>query len=109
VSRVFAYECYADGALFQFLKSVGNVPIRGLHPYGQGEVVNALLIKRTAEIGMVDEDPRSTHHPLRDRMRVVHAIEDFELREQEGRYLGILKPELEECYLRAVNLLRLET
>ena len=58
---------------------------------------------------MVDEDPRRTHHPLRDAMKVVRTIDDFELRESEGRYLAILKPALEGAFLRAVRLLSIQT
>lgn len=101
---VFAFECYADRDVFRFLREVGAPPLKELHAFGQGEVVKALFTRK-ATIGMVDEDPRRMHHRLRDAMRVIHTTVDFELRENNGRYLGVLRPELEGCYLRAAELL----
>ena len=85
------------------------MPLEDSHKFGQGAVVNALLVKKKVTVGMVDEDPRRTHHPLRDAMKVVRTIDDFELRESEGRYLAILKPALEGAFLRAVRLLSIQT
>lgn len=106
---VFGYECYADRDVFRFLHQAVSRPMKDFHGYGQGDVVNALLVKKTVTLGMVDEDPRSTHHPLRDAMKVVRTIEDFQLRESNGRYLAILKPELEGAFLRSARLLGIET
>lgn len=105
---VFAFECYADRDVFRFLRETGSLPLKELHAFGQGEVVKAIATGK-ATIGMVDEDPRRTHHRLRDAMRVVRTTGDFELRESSGRYLGVLRPELEGCFLRAANLLGIRT
>lgn len=102
---VFGYECYADRDVFRFLRQATGRPMKDFHGYGQGDVLNALLVKRTIALGMVDEDPRSTHHRLRDSMKVVRATKDFELRESQGRYLAIVKPELEEAFVNACKLL----
>lgn len=106
---VLAYECYADRDVFRFLRETVKRSLKDFHAYGQGDVVNALLVKKTVTFGMVDEDPRSTHHPLRDAMRVVRTVEDFELRESQGLYLAILKPELEQAFVRASRLLTVES
>ena len=106
---VFGYECYPGHDVFHFLREASSRPMKGFHGFGQGDVVNALLVKKTVTLGMVDEDPRSTHHPLRDAMKVVRTIEDFELRESQGRYLAVLKPELEEAFIRASKLLGVDT
>lgn len=105
---VFAFECYADRDVFRFLGEAGPRPLKELHAFGQGEVVKALATGKAA-IGMVDEDPRRTHHRLRDAMRVVRTTADFELRESGGRYLGVLRPELEGCFLRAADFLGIRT
>ncbi len=102
---VFGYECYPDRDVFLFLRRTVGRAMKEFHGYGQGDVVNALLVKKTVAVGMVDEDPRSTHHRLRGAMKVVRTIDDFELRESEGRYLAIVKPELEAAFIRASQIL----
>jgi len=109
VTRTFAFECYADQDVVLFLRDDRGLPIRRFHASGQGGVINALLEKRKADLGMVDEDPLSSHHRLRDQMRVVSTTNDLELREQNGRYLIIVKPDLEECFRRCVARLDLES
>ena len=106
---VFGYECFADRDVLRFLRQATGRQVKDFHGFGQGDVLNALLVKRTITLGMVDEDPRSTHHRLRDSMTVVRATKDFELRESQGRYLAILKPELEEAFVNASKLLGVET
>ncbi|GEM_PF-4006926 len=105
----FAYECYADEDVVLFLRDHCRLPPRTRHSFGQGEVVNDLLKKDQAAIGMVDEDPGSSHHPLRDQMEVIHRTEDLEIRRKSGRHLIILKPELEDCFLRAAKRIGLVT
>jgi hypothetical protein len=107
--RTFAYECYADEDVFYFLRDGCKLPIERLHGYGQGEVVNELLVRRRANLGMVDEDPLTTHHPLRDRMQVVSTTNDLELRKRDDRHLIIVKPDLENCFLRGARIARLES
>jgi len=109
VKLVFAYECYADRDVLRFLRETVKRPLEDSHKFGQGAVVNALLVKKTVRVGMVDEDPRSSHHRLRDDMAVLRTTADFELRESDGRYLAILKPELEAAFLRSITLLRIKT
>ncbi len=58
---------------------------------------------------MVDEDPGSSHHPLRDQMEVIHRTDDLEIRRRSGRHLIILKPELEDCFLRSMRRASLKT
>jgi hypothetical protein len=103
VTRTFAYECYADGDVFFFLRDDRRLPLQKLHSYSQGEVVNDLLVRGRAEIGMVDEDPQASHHKLRDRMRVIVSTNDLELRSEGDRHLIIVKPELEECFRRSMK------
>lgn len=109
MTLTFAYECYADEDVVLFLRDHCRLPLRTRHGFGQGEVVNNLLKKDQADIGMVDEDPGSSHHPLRDQMQVIHSTADVEVRRKSGRLLVIVKPELEDCFLRSVRRIGLVT
>ncbi len=80
-----------------------------VHSGSQGDVINDVFIRRKAEIGMVDEDPGKSHHRLRDEMHVVESRRDVELRRREDRHLIIIKPELEECFLRSMKRVDLDT
>lgn len=42
-------------------------------------------------------------------MRVVRATNDVEVREQDGRFLLIIKPDLEECFRRCMGRVGLES
>lgn len=109
MTKVFAYKCYADKDVFLFLKEERGLPIEGLHGFGAGEVVNEVLIRGRADIGMVDEDPLSSHHAQRDEPQLVSTTENLMVRRRRDRYLLIVKPELEECFLRSVRLVGLES
>ena len=106
---VFAYECYADEDIFRFLRDECKLPLRGFHGFGQGEVINAVLVKQTAEIGMVDEDPFSSHHRQRDNTQVVSTTTDLIARRQGNRHLIIVRPDLEECFLRSMSRVNIES
>lgn len=103
-----AFECYADEDIVVFLRDHCRLPLRKRHSWGQGEVVNDLLRAARADVGMVDEDPFSSHHALRDKMKLDHTSTDVELRSQSGRHLIVLKPELEECFFRSMQRVGLE-
>jgi len=103
VTLTFAFECYADEDVVIFLRKRCKLRLKGRHSYGQGEVVNDLLKTKQANVGMVDEDPGSSHHPLRDAMQVIHTAEDLEVRQKAGRHLIILRPELEDCFIRSMH------
>ena len=83
--------------------------VRRLHSFSQGEVINDVFLRQKAEIGIVDEDPGKTHHKLRDTMQVVLSKADLELRRREGRHLVIIKPELEDCFLRSMKRIDVES
>lgn len=104
---VFAYECYADHDVLRFLTQACGLPLRGFHAFGQGEVVNEVLVRRRARLGMVDEDPGRVRHRLRDQMAVVSASTDVEWRRQGDRHLILVRPELEECVLRSFRRVQL--
>ena len=106
---IFAFECYADLDIVFFLRDGLGLPIRKRHAFGQGEVVNEILVRHRANVGMVDEDPLSSHHSLRDQMQIVSRTDELELREQNGRYLIIVKPDLEQCFRRCMERLHLES
>ena len=72
-------------------------------------MINDVFVKHRAEFGMVDEDPGKSHHQLRDQMHVVESRRDVELRRREGRHLIVIKPELEECFLRSMKRAGLDT
>jgi hypothetical protein len=99
----FAFECYADQDVVMVLRDECQLPLKRRHSFGQGDVVNDLLRSDQAEIGMVDEDPLSSHHPLRDKMHVEQTTEDVEIRRRQGKRLVILKPDLEECFIRSMK------
>ena len=109
MALTFAYECYADGDVFLFLRDHCKLPIKKLHSYSQGEVINDLLVRNRAEVGMVDEDPLSSHHKLRDQMQVVEGNDDLELRIKQDQHLIIVKPELEECFVKSMKRVRLDS
>jgi len=58
---------------------------------------------------MVDEDPHSSHHKLRDTMFLVRASDDLELRRRDQRHLIVVKPDLERCFLRSMKRVGLES
>lgn len=105
----FAYECYADEDIILVLRDRFNIALRKRHSGNQGEVINDLLKSSLADIGMVDEDPGSSHHRLRDQMQVVHTTGDIEVRRMSGRHLIILKPELEDCFVNSMRRAALTT
>lgn len=109
MTRLFAYECFADEDVFRFLRDALHFPIRSLHAFGQGPVVHELLVSQRADIGMVDEDPLSSHHRQRDTTEVVSTSDDIMHRRRGDRHLIILRPALEECFLRSVKRAGLES
>lgn len=107
--KVFAFECFADRDVFEFLKRDRRLPVRPDHCGDQGRVVHAVLVKRDADIGLVDEDPMSSHHGRRDDTQVIHSTDSLVVRQQGNRYLVVVKPELEECFRRSMRLVKLES
>lgn len=105
----FAYECFADADVFFFLKTYCRLPLDGFHGFGQGPVVEAVLVKGTAEIGMVDEDPLSSHHRERDRTQLVTESPSLQVRRRNDRHLLIVRPNLETCFLRSMRLVNLQS
>jgi hypothetical protein len=83
--------------------------LQGFHGFGQGEVVNAVLVRRTADLGMVDEDPLQSHHRGRDAPARVQTTTSLELRRRGDRHLVIVKPDLERCFLRSMGLVKLDS
>lgn len=107
-----AYECYADEALFRFLRDDFGFPLKPVHSFSQGRVVSALLKAGTAEAGIVDEDPLSSHHSRRDRTVLVHETNDVEWRrasEDAARILIVVKPDLEKCFFAALKRVGLKS
>jgi len=72
-------------------------------------VINDLLVRGRAMVGLVDEDPHGTHHRLRDGMAVVSDDVDVQVRRANDRSLIIVKPELEECFLRGMKRVDVES
>lgn len=105
----FAFECFADQDVFAFLKHEIGLPLDPLHSYNQGDVINDVLVHKKALVGLVDEDPHSTHHKLRDQMKVEKPSSDVELRVLGGRYIILLKPDLEHCFFRGLERTKIET
>jgi hypothetical protein len=85
-----------------------KLPIESRHSGSQGDVINNLK-RGLAEIGMVDEDPGSTHHSMRSQMQTVTKSEDLEHRVKGDRHLIIVKPDLESCFLRTAGRIKMET
>ncbi len=107
--RKFAFECFADGDIVTHLSHTLGVTFGRMHRSGQGDVVRVLLVEQVADIGMVDEDPGRAHHRKRDEAPAVRSSEGLEVRELHGRTLAILRPELEVCFVRAMNEVGLES
>jgi hypothetical protein len=100
---ILAVECFADEDVVAFVRDELKLSVKRLHSFSQGEVIKDVFLKNRAEIGIVDEDPGKTHHRLRDEMQVVSSTVDIEVRRRDGRHLIIIKPELEECFLRSMK------
>lgn len=105
----FAFECYADGDVLAFLKQTCGLPLASLHAFGQGEVINEVLVRRRARIGMIDEDPGQVPSRALASMQVVERGPDIEWRRQGDRHLIVVKPELEPCLLRTFTRVRLDS
>lgn len=58
---------------------------------------------------MVDEDPFSSHHSARDKAQVVSTTDDLILCRQGNRHLIIVKPDLEGCFLRSMQRVKLDS
>ena len=95
--------------MFFVLRDHCRLPLVRLHSFSQGEVINDLLVRRRVGIGMVDEDPGRSHHRLRDTMQLELENEDIEVRKRDGRHLLVLKPDLEQCFLRSIRRLHAES
>ena len=109
MKKRIAFECYADSDFLHFLLTTGQLELRPFHAWGQGEVVNAVLVRGACEVGIVDEDPAATHHRERDKTRLVRATSSVELRSRSDRHLLVIKPDLEHCFLRSMELAGLES
>ncbi len=105
MTKVLAFECYADGDVIDFLLGDCRIPLKRFHAYGQGEVVNAVFVRKRANVGLVDEDPLSSHHRERDKTSLVRDASNLQLRRQGDRFLILLRPDLEACFLRGVSVL----
>jgi len=105
VTGTLAFECYADEDVARFLGEHCHLPLRRLHRYGQGQVVDAVLIRGVAAIGLVDEDPGKPHHGQRDRTTVVSETVDLIHRRKGDRHLFVVRPDLEECFLACTRRL----
>jgi hypothetical protein len=106
---IVAFECYADEDLVTFAHEAFGLRLRKAHEGGQGQVIRRLLERGTADVGLVDEDPGRTHHRQRDRMAVVSSTDFLEHRRAGERHLIVVKPDLERCFRRSVELLGLES
>ncbi len=98
-----AYECNADKDLYSVLSSPPEINTAGLHSFSQGEVINDLMVRNKASIGIVDEDPGKSHHRERDKMNVILDGPEVELRKSGQKHLIIIKPDLESCFLAAMK------
>jgi hypothetical protein len=99
----FAFECYGDQEVFRFLREQLDLALSPRHSYSQGEVINDLLVRRNASLGMVDEDRSASHHARRDSMKVIRSGVDIEHRCEGDRHLIVIKPDLERCFFNAMN------
>jgi hypothetical protein len=109
LSETFAFECYSDEDVIAALGRVLKVSFTRRHAFGQGEVIKLVFEKSAARFGLVDEDPLGTHHALRDRLEVVSRTQSLELRRSGDRYLAVLRPDLELCFLESMKRLKCES
>lgn len=105
---VFAFKCYADRDVYAWVRLVLNLNLKSFHGGGQGEVINA-LINDKADVGMVDQDPFGPHHRERDNFQLVRSIVTAEVRRRGSKYLVVIKPELEQCFLHEIERLGLDS
>jgi hypothetical protein len=103
LTATLAVECFADEDVVVFARDELRLDLRRRHSYSQSEVIKDVFVRHVATIGMVDEDPGKPHHRLRDEMQPIFSGLDLEVRRRDGRHLIIVKPELEECFLRAMR------
>lgn len=101
MTRRVAIEWYADEDLVRVLAEACGLPLKGLHRFGQGPVVEAVLERGTAPIGIVDEDPDKPHHRLRDSTEEAEKTENVVWRRRRDRHLFLIRPDLETCFLRS--------
>lgn len=106
---VFAFECYADENVYRFLREYCALPLVARHEFGQGPIVTGVFVKRTVDIGLVDEDPGRPHHSERDRAELISRSANVEYRRYGGNHLIIVRPALEECFLRSMRVANLQT
>lgn len=99
----FAYECYADHDVYSFLVANCIPDLRPVHCFGQGEVVHPVLVRWSVSIGMVDEDPDSSHHRARDRASLLVDGTFVQVRELNGHVLAVVKPWLELSFLNSMR------
>lgn len=52
---IVAFECYADEDLVTFAQEALGLRLQTSHAGGQGEAINRLLERGTADVGLVDE------------------------------------------------------
>ena len=99
-----AVECFADFTLLEFLRDTCGIrALTDHHAHSQGEVIKAVFEKGRADAGIVDEDPGKSHHKLRDRTTLVRPGIDVDVQRLEGRFLFVVKPNLEVCFFRAMT------
>ena len=99
-----AFECFADQDVCIHLRDSRGLRLKLMHEGGQGDVVNQVLVAKKASIGMVDEDPDSSHHRLRDQTELESDLRGgVQVRQKDGRFLIIVRPELEECFIASAQ------
>ena len=107
----FAWECFADTDVARcLLIECGldfHIDPADSHAHCQGNVVNHLFHEGKASFGMVDEDPKRSHHSTRDILTFVYRGAYLDWGVFEDKYLIVLKPELERCFLESMKTVEL--
>lgn len=105
----FAFECFADEDVFHVLRTECQLPLVKRHSYNKGEVVKDVLKVDRATLGMVDEDPGSTAPRALGETRRRSISHDLDLRTKGEHHLLVLKPRLEDCFVRGMALVGLQS
>jgi hypothetical protein len=99
-----AFECFADEDLFWFLRDHCRQPLDGFHAYSKGNVINAVFVRRSSDIGLVDEDPLSAQHRELLKAELVQRTPSLDLRRHQDGNIIVVKPDLENCFRRSLKL-----
>jgi len=103
VKLVFAFECFADEDIWHILVNECGLPLRKRHSESKGRVVTDTLRNFRAHLGLVDQDPGAVPPESLQQAKRVQFEGDVELRTLRDHYVLILRPRLEDCFMKGMR------